>query len=129
MGFWVEDGDCEGRAITLDIGHPYKRHSNVMELKWNGSACELTVIDEIGEGSACVRGISAEEGHTFRFLWRLNVLQLYIDDQFVQTFVVDRSPTGRVGVIAQNADVSLTNLAAWQMSITDPAHTPIWDKN
>ena len=85
----MEDGDCEGRAITLDIGHPYKRRSNVMELSWNESRCDLTVIDEIGEDSACVRGISAGEKHTFRFLWRLNVLQLYVDDQFVQTFVVD----------------------------------------
>lgn len=129
VGFWVEDGVNTGRAITLDIGHPYKRRSNVMELNWTGSQCTLTVIDEIGEGSACVRGISAEKPHTFRFLWRLNVLQLYIDDQFVQTFVVDRPPTGRVGVIAQNADCRFENLKMWKMNITDPAHSPVWDKN
>ncbi|MBR5123507.1 MAG: hypothetical protein IKU90_00120 [Clostridia bacterium] len=129
VGFWVEDGDCEGRAITLDIGHPYKRRSNVMEMKWNDTGCDLTIIDENGEGSSCVRGISAEEKHTFRFLWRLNVLQLYVDDQFVQTFVVDRAPTGRVGVVAQNADVRLEKVKAWKMSITDPAHSPVWDKN
>lgn len=129
VGFWVEDGDCEGRAITLDIGHPYKRRSNVMELKWDSARCDLTVIDEIGEGSACVRGISAGEKHTFRFLWRLNVLQLYVDDQFVQTFVVDRPPTGRVGVMVQNADCRVGGLKAWKMSVTDPEHSPVWDKN
>ena len=100
-----------------------------MELNWDGSRCDLTVIDENGEDSACVRGISAEERHSFRFLWRLNILQLYIDDRFVQTFVVDRPPTGRVGVIAQNADCRLENLKAWKMSIQDPPHSPVWDKD
>ena len=127
VGFWVEDHENGGRAITLDIGHPYKRHSNVMELNWDGSRCDLTVIDENGEDSACVRGITAGERHSFRFLWRLNILQLYMDDQFVQTFVVDRPPTGRVGVIAQNADCRLENLKAWKMSIQDPPHSPVWD--
>ena len=51
---------------------------NLMELNRTDSHCALTIIDEIGEDSACVRGISAEETHTFRFLWRLNVLQLYM---------------------------------------------------
>jgi hypothetical protein len=129
VGFWVEDRPNGGRAITLDIGHPYKRRSNVMELKWDPARCDLTVIDEIGEDSACVRGISAGEKHTFRFLWRLNVLQLYMDDQFVQTFVVDRPPTGRVGVMVQNADCRMEGLKAWKMSVTDPEHSPVWDKN
>ena len=129
VGFWVEDQPGEGRAITLDIGHPYKRRSNVMGLHWNETRCDMTVLDEIGEDSACVRGISAEERHTFRFLWRLNAFQLYIDDQFVQTFVVDRRPTGRAGILSQNADCRFENLKLWRMSITDPSHDPVWDGN
>lgn len=129
VGFWVEDRENGGRAITLDIGHPYKRRSNVMDLCWNDTNCDLTVVDEIGEDSACVQGISAGERHTFRFLWRMNALQLYVDDAFVQTFVVDRPPTGRTGVVVQNAECILSDLKAWKMNISDPEHSSVWDHN
>ena len=41
----------------------------------------------------------------------------------------DRALPFLLDLIAQNADVRLEEVKAWKMSITDPEHSPIWDKN
>ncbi len=107
-----------GLAITLGIGHPYKRCSFVESFTADEHRMENTIVDTIGEDCANVRGMSAGEPHTFRFLCRRNMLELYLDDLHVQTFVNLRPTSGKLGFVLQNAAVNITDLHLYEMNLS-----------
>lgn len=119
IGFLAGEGETQGTAVTLDIGHPYKRCSYVMETVWDEKRLKLTIIDENGEDCAMLRGIDAGTEHTFRYLYRRNVFMLYVDDLLVQVFVNMAPGDGRVGIFVQNAECKITDITMYTMSICE----------
>ncbi len=117
IGFLAGEGETKGTAITLDIGHPYKRRSNVTETVWDDKRLKLTILDENGEDCAMLRGIDAGTEHTFRYLYRRNVFMLYVDDLLVQVFVSMAPGDGRTGIFVQNAECRMTEIMAHTLSL------------
>lgn len=122
FGIFIGEGENKGSAVTLDIGHPYKRRSNIMGVTYDEKKLNMTIIDENGEDAACVRGMSAYDTHTFRFLMRRNVYEFYVDNLLVQCFVTMAPPDGKLGILLQNASCYITELKAYTMSIPNVLH-------
>lgn len=110
---------CRGMDIALEIGHPYKRYSFVENIRSDGKSVYREIVDTIGEDCADVRGISANEKHTFKFLYRRNIFELYADDIHVQTFVHLGKQTGRIGFTLLNSHVKIENLKMYKMNLAD----------
>ena len=121
IGFFVEeealDGNIKGMAITLEIGHPYKRYSHVKNISVENNILKYDIVDSITEDCAEVRGVDACSEHTFKLLYRKNVFELYVDNMFVQTFVHLGKPTGYVGLYLQNSKVEINDMKIYEMSL------------
>lgn len=121
FGVFVEeqaDGDgIQGMAITLEIGHPYKRYSHVEKIHVSDGILTSEMIDTVGEGCAEVRGIYANREVSFKLIYRRNVFELYADGLLVQTFVHLGKPAGRIGLYLQNAKVSVRDMKLYKMNL------------
>lgn len=121
IGFYVDeeqgDNSKKGMAITLEIGHMYKRYSHVKNITVDNNDLKYEIVDSITENCAEVRGIDAGREVAFKFLYRKNVFELYIDDMFVQTFVHLGKPTGKFGFYFQNSKVEIKDMKLYQMSL------------
>lgn len=117
IGFAVGKEDGSHTAITLDVGPAYRRKSNVLDLNWQDGKMHMETLDVMGEDYAGVKGISAEEEHTFRLLIRRNMQELYVDDLLVQTWAVNEPLDGSVSLYIQNASCELRDLQYHKMSI------------
>ncbi len=116
--FLEEEGESlGGMAVTLEIGHPYKRYSHVENIRIAGETMVREIVDTIGEGCAEVKGIDAGREVSFRLLYRRNVFELYVDDLLVQTFVHLGKPAGRVGICLQNAKIEIEEWQMYRMNI------------
>ena len=104
-------------AITLEIGHPYKRYSHVEKIHVSDGILTSEMIDTVGEGCAEVRGICADREVSFKLLYRRNVFELYADGLLVQTFVHLGKPAGRIGLYLQNAKVSVRDMKLYKMNL------------
>lgn len=104
-----------GMSVTLEIGHPYKRHSFVETIRLETQKLDRQIIDTIGEGCAEVRGIDADRGVTLRLLYRRNMFELYADDLLVQSFTHLGTPTGKIGFCLQNAAAEITGWTVYPM--------------
>ena len=99
--------------IALDVGHPYRRRSYVLRAEWDRGP-DVRILDEIGGDCASVKGMSAGETHSFRFLARRNMMEMYVDDLLVQTW---SSPSGPVTLFAQNARCQVRHMRAYRMDL------------
>ncbi len=119
FGFFIEEEGSfvQGMDIALEIGHPYKRYSFVEKISIEGEVFKREIIDTIGEDCANVRGIDAGVEHTFRFLYRRNMFELYVDDLHVQTFVNLGIGTGHIGFTVLNAKVDVYDLKLYKMNL------------
>lgn len=120
VGVYLEEECCpdelsRGMAITLEVGHPYKRYSFVENIRAEKEDMHRQVIDTIGEGCAEVRGIDADCTVRLRLLYRRNMFELYADDLLVQSFVHLGTPTGKIGICLRNAAVEVTDWTVYPM--------------
>ena len=115
-GFVIEEGQGKGTAVLMEAAHPRARTTQIGDLRWNDEIC-FDVLDVTGYGCATVSGLDMGGNHTFRLLLRRGMFELYIDDLLLQTFLFNNAPTGRIGLIVQNAKCRFDNLKAWTMSL------------
>lgn len=121
VGVYMEEtadpGENQGTAITLEIGHPYKRYSHVEQIRIQNDRLERRILDTIGEGCAEVRGIDAGREIKLRLFYRRHFFELYADDRLVQCFLNQGTPTGRIGICLLNAAVEITDWKIYPMTL------------
>ena len=113
VGFAFAEGNGITMEIRLGIGAPDTRDTQVG--RWNavtGFSCE----DVTGAGCATVRGIDNGTDHPFRLLVRHEVMELYLDDLLVQTYVY-RPHDQRVGLITSGASATFRDIVAYAMTL------------
>lgn len=111
---YVGEGGRTGMAVTLEAGHPLNRHTFVEKISHAGKI-KRAAVDVTGAGCATVAGVEAEAWHSFTFLYRKNMFELYVDGLLAQCFVHLGKPSGRLGFLAQNAVCEVRNLALHRM--------------
>ena len=116
-GFVIEEQAGQAMAVQLGIGRPEARETHVGRLITGPGRQPLFSSEDVtGQGCATVTGIEDGKEHTFRLLCRMEMFELYVDDLLVQTYI--RQPgSGRVGLLACNAQVGFSDLRAWTMSL------------
>lgn len=106
----------EGKALAmlLGVGTPGSRETQTGRVNTADGRFEL--MDSVGPYSACVTGIEDGQEHAFRLLSRIGLFELYVDDLLVQTFFYKRRE-GRIGFGGREAEIRVTGLKAWNMSL------------
>ena len=116
-GFVFEQGPNESVAIQLGIGKPEDRKTHIGILKTTAEGTmQFKSEDVTGKGCATVTGIENEKEHCFRLLVRRGMFELYIDDMLMQTYVY-KPGSGKLGLLAHNANVIFRDVKAWDMSL------------
>lgn len=67
-------------------------------------------------GCATVAGIAPGATCHFRLLFRKNIFEMYLDDLLVQTYSTANA-TGRIGLVVQDGDGTLSDVHAWEMKL------------
>jgi hypothetical protein len=114
-GFYIEDATGSGTAIMMEVGHPAWRRTRIGRMTI-GDKVSFDCVDETGPGCATVTGLDNGRKHSFRLWLRKKMVELYIDDMYMQTFVV-RNTTGMIGFNCQNGKAAFGDLKVWQMSL------------
>ena len=116
-GFVFEEGPGKSMAIQLGIGKPEDRetHIGILEIAYEDKMQFQSEDVTGGKGCATVTGIDSGKKHSFRLLVRRGMFELYIDDMLMQTYVYEPG-SGKVGFMANNANVVFSNVKAWNMS-------------
>lgn len=102
-----------GPAIVLQIGEPQWRESKIGQLRTD-TAFNFEVLDVTGRNSATVTGL--DKDHTFRLWLRGGQVELYIDDLLMQSFFFF-TPTGRIGLISQEAEMRISQLKVYVSTV------------
>ncbi len=119
IGFYFEGEPGEGTMMYADTlgvtrsgffryaDHPitekdiYRHAGHALATGRTGAlrgTAEFDYEDTVGPyGHAAYAGIRHGRRHTFRLLARLDYFELYIDDLYVQTYLLPENTTGRVG--------------------------------
>ncbi len=80
---------------------------------------EFTHEDTVGPfGHAAMCGIRHAKTHSFRMLARGDYFELFIDDLYVQTYLLPKNMTGRVGLCVFDGSCHFSTLCAWEMSFS-----------
>ncbi len=138
-GFVLEDGDGKGYAIIADAlgrtrGGSFHfadhRITDVDEHAEAGSwlanhyggavagLAEFRPDDQVGPfGHAPFSGIRHGRTHRFRLIGRGDFVELYIDDWYVQTYLVPIGFTGRIGLLASEGVAEFSDARAWELEV------------
>jgi len=116
IGFYLEEGDKQGIAISLEEGHPYKRCSYIETVSY-GNNFIRNIIDTTNEGCATVKGIEQNKKYEFKLFVRRNVFELYVGGLLVQTFTNMAPATGRLGFIIQNLMCNIEDIKLYKMNL------------
>jgi hypothetical protein len=116
-GFVFEEDDNNSVVIKLGIGKSEYRETLIGRLQSTAEGkIQFKFEDVTGKGCATVTGIENDKEERFRLLVRRGMFELYIDDLLVQTYVY-KPGSGKVGLLALNANVVFRDLKAWNMSL------------
>ncbi|MCX6877398.1 MAG: hypothetical protein NTW21_26850 [Verrucomicrobia bacterium] len=118
-GFVVGENDGQAMAVQLGIGQPDGRETHIGRLATGPDGTHtFTSEDVTGKGCATVTGIEDGKEHAFRLLCRMEMLELYMDDLLVQTYI--HAPgSGKVGFLVCNAQAGFSDQRAWSMSFAE----------
>jgi hypothetical protein len=111
-------------------GHPQKRASAGLLIEhggaWAGTAMVADTEGGFEIGSYNSYAFRAEDGKEFpvadsvqhwRVLIRQTLVEVYINDAFVQAYTLPVDGDGRVAFIAESASVEVSALSVWQMTL------------
>lgn len=116
IGFYLEHEDgITGTAITIEVDHAYHRKSFIEIITLDGKLKRET-IDVSGEGCATLTGVTPETKHPFKLFIRRDMFELYVDNLLVQSFIVMKSTSGRIGFVLQNAQIHFEDLKIFEMN-------------
>lgn len=117
-GIYIEyDDETSGMAFMLEAGAEYRRESTVEVLTQKDGAITTELLDVTGDGCATVRGIDAGVSHNFKLFLRDVMAELYVDDLLVQTFILTKKPSGRLGFVSRNAKCTWSDISLYQMNL------------
>lgn len=71
-------------------------------------------VGPLGHASYC--GIRHAKEHGFRILARGGYFELYIDDMYVQTYLLPENPSGRFGFCAFDGNTVFSDINIWEMN-------------
>jgi hypothetical protein len=111
-GIYIEETPGTGAAAlfgTYGI-------TEIGRIDYRGGTMTFETEDVTGPGCATPGGIPAGRSCSLRFLLRRDMIELYLNDLFVQAFRVPVERTGRVGFIVQNGTLAVDDLRAWLMT-------------
>lgn len=74
--------------------------------------CMDTTVPRIHANSSDLRH---NTWHDFKFLAKGDFFELYIDDYYVQTFVIPENFSGKVGFLVCDANVEVEDIQVWEM--------------
>jgi hypothetical protein len=74
--------------------------------------CMDTTVPRIHANSSDLRH---NTWHDFKFLAKGDFFELYVDDYYVQTFVIPENFNGKVGFLVCDANVEIENIQVWEM--------------
>jgi hypothetical protein len=115
-GFLVEEKPGQALAIQLGIGPVNSRESHIGRLTTGADGkMDFVSLDVTGKGCATVTGLDDGKEHTFRLLCRAQMIELYVDDLLMQTYVYVLG-TGKVGFLADQSETRFSDLRVWTMS-------------
>lgn len=117
VGFCALEQENSATAMMLEVGHPYQRRSLVERVKISRQGFQYQQLDATGEGCATVRGVSPGERHSFRLYLRRRMMELYIDDLLVQSFLLQGEPSGQIGLLARNAEWRIEDLRLYRLAL------------
>ncbi|MBQ9131311.1 MAG: hypothetical protein IJX62_02405, partial [Clostridia bacterium] len=122
VGFYFEERDGEGVlmcAETLGItkSGPFRyadhklteydiyHNTGDILVPWRSGALQGTTIFDFddtvgGPGHAAYGGVRHGKTHRFKLIARMDYFELYIDDFYVQTYLLPASVSGRIGICA-----------------------------
>lgn len=103
--------------MMLEVGHPYQRRSLVERVKISPQGLQYQQLDVTGEGCATVRGVSPGKRHCFRLYLRRRMMELYVDDLLVQSFLLQGEPSGQIGLLARNAEWNIEDLHLYRLAL------------
>lgn len=138
-GFFLESGDGRGYAIIADTlgvtrgGRLRYADSRITDQDIYAEAgtylvrtrsgelrgtCSFEYDDQVGPlGHAPFCGIRHGTAHDFRLVARGEFVELYIDDYYVQTYLLPLEFTGRVGLLCLDGRCSYRNLRGWDLDL------------
>lgn len=80
--------------------------------------CRFVCEDTVGPfGHASYCGVRHGRRHAFRLIARGEFFELYVDDYYVQTYVLPSPFTGRVGLVAFDGTCRIDGLKAWDIDL------------
>ncbi len=80
--------------------------------------CSFVCEDTVGPfGHASYCGVRHGTRHAFRLIARGGFFELYIDDYYVQTYVLPSPFTGRVGLVVFDGTCRVEGLGAWDIDV------------
>ena len=111
-GLWLEEDDTHGTAIVFDSCG----RTSILAVT---TAPELALVrgDVVDYGCAAPCGMTAGVAHRFRLLLRRGMFEVYLDDQYVQTFNTAHRPD-RPGRIPRRFGIASCNGACTGSDIT-----------
>ncbi|MBD3240566.1 MAG: hypothetical protein GF331_08280 [Chitinivibrionales bacterium] len=138
-GFFFESADGTGLAMlpdtlgatrtgTLRFADHRITDKDIYELTGKGltsgrsgepqGTSEFIPEDTVGPfGHASYCGIRHGQKHLFRLIARGRYFELYIDDYYVQTYVLPEPFTGRVGLAAFDGTCRFEGVKAWELDV------------
>ena len=116
-GIILAEGGDHSTAIQLGLGLPEERETHIGCLKARrDGGSDFTSRDVTARDCATVNGIDSGRAHAIRLFINRGAFELYVDDLLMQTYWV--GPGGhRIGFLARNAAVTVTDLRAWSLSL------------
>lgn len=138
-GFFFESGEAAGYAIVADAlgttrgGELRFSDRRVTDRDPHADAgawlmehltgtfrglCDFEPDDQVGPfGHAAYAGIRHGRTHRFRLFARGDFVELYVDDRYVQTYLIPVGFTGRMGLLAFDGVATFGDLRAWELDL------------
>ena len=117
VGFYLEETNGTGMVFALEVGPRFRRYSHIEQIMLTEEDLQCKILDTIGENCAEVRGIDESTPIHFRLLCRQNMAELYVNDLLVQSYLHTAPPSGRIGLLLQNASVTVTQQTIFPMTL------------
>ncbi len=113
VGFCIEETPGQGMALCMET----YGITRIGRLDWREGKGAFTCLDVTGPGCASPGGILEGRKNTFRLLVRRDIMELYLNDLFVQTFFFSAKATGRIGFLVQDGGCLFEDVKVTQMSL------------
>lgn len=105
----ITDEDVYAEAGTWLVQNRSGRLRGLVDVQWD---------DQVGPfGHAPFCGIRHDRLHGFRLVGRGDFVELYVDDYYVQTYLIPLGFTGRIGLLGFDGVATFADLVGWRLDL------------